>query len=89
MSSTHSDPVNEKVGTAQVDNTVASTEHNEHGINVVKRVHQDGTVDLIDAHAVGGEFNEMPRGYYMTPNFIFTFTVSFSLRPSHVRYSYS
>jgi hypothetical protein len=74
MSSTASEPVNEKVTTNQVDTAPAAP--SEHGIHVVKRVHQDGTVDLIDAHAVGGEFTEMPAGYYITPNFIFTFIVS-------------
>jgi hypothetical protein len=76
MSSTASEPVNEKVTTNQV--VAAPAAPSEHGIHVVKRVHQDGTVDLIDAHAVGGDFEEMPKGYYMTPNFIFTFIVSFT-----------
>jgi hypothetical protein len=74
MSSTHSEPaVNEKVTSNQVDHAAAPSEH---GIHVVKRVHQDGTVDFIDAHAVGGDLEEMPAGYYVTPNFIFTFIVS-------------
>ncbi|KIW08472.1 uncharacterized protein PV09_01374 [Verruconis gallopava] len=72
MSSTASEPVNEKVATNQVEDNLAAPP-SEHGIHVVKRVHKDGTVDLIDAHAVGGDFDEMPAGYYLTPNFIFTF----------------
>jgi len=72
MSSNASDPaVHEKVGVNQIDAAPS-----EHGIHVVKRVHQDGTVDLIDAHAVGGDLDEMPKGYYWSPNFIFTFLVS-------------
>jgi hypothetical protein len=73
MSSVNSEPVNEKAVANQVDHTAVPSEH---GIHVVKRVHQDGTVDLIDAHAVGGDLDEMPAGYYVTPNFIFTFLVS-------------
>ena len=72
MSSTHSEPVNEKVASNHLDHPAAPSEH---GIHVVKRVHQDGTVDFIDAHAVGGDLDEMPAGYYVTPNFIFTFIV--------------
>jgi hypothetical protein len=72
MSSTHSEPVNEKSTSNHLDQNVAPSEH---GVHVVKRVHQDGTVDYIDAHAVGGDLDEMPAGYYVTPNFIFTFLV--------------
>jgi hypothetical protein len=46
------------------------------GINVVKKVHADGVVDLIDAHAIGGDFNDMPKGYYSSVSFIATFVVS-------------
>ena len=74
MSSTTSEPpVNEKTVVDQTDQPVAPSEH---GIHVVKRVHQDGTVDFIDAKAVGGDVEELPAGYYLTPNFIFTFLVS-------------
>lgn len=55
MSSTHS-ATNEKVTSNQVEDPAAASSH---GIHVVKRVHQDGTVDLIDAHAVGGDLDEM------------------------------
>jgi hypothetical protein len=44
-------------------------------VNVVKKVHADGTVDLIDAHAIGGAVDEMPKGYYYSPQFIGTVTV--------------
>jgi hypothetical protein len=46
------------------------------GIHVVRRVHADGAVDLIDAKAVGGDIEEMPAGYYGSLNFIATFAVS-------------
>jgi hypothetical protein len=75
MSSTTGEPVSEKMTTNQVDAVI--TAPLEHGVHVVKRVHQDGTVDFIDAHAVGGDFEEMPTGYFLTPNFIFTFIVRF------------
>lgn len=41
-------------------------------VHVVKKVHADGTVDLIDAHAIGGAVEEMPKGYYYSPQFIGT-----------------
>jgi hypothetical protein len=49
--------------------------HSEHGIHVVRRVHADGAVDLIDAKAVGGDVQEMPAGYYYSANFICTYAV--------------
>lgn len=60
-----------KMAVEQVDNP-----HTDSGVHVVKRVHADGTVDLIDAHAIGGDLDEMPAGYFLTPNFICTFIVS-------------
>lgn len=45
-------------------------------VHVVKKVHADGTVDLIDAHAIGGNVEEMPKGYYYSVQFIGTVTVS-------------
>lgn len=48
-------------------------EHHTDDIHVVRKVHADGTVDLIDAHAYGGEFAAMPRGYYLSINFLATF----------------
>jgi hypothetical protein len=60
-----------KMAVEQVDNS-----HTDSGVHVVKRTHADGTVDLIDAHAIGGDLDEMPAGYYLTPNFICTFLVS-------------
>lgn len=43
------------------------------GLHVVETVHADGIVDLVDAHAVGGDFQEMPDGYYRSWSFILTF----------------
>ena len=44
-------------------------------VHVVKKVHADGTVDLIDAHAISGAVEEMPKGYYYSPQFIGTVVV--------------
>lgn len=41
-------------------------------VHVVKKVHADGTVDLIDAHAIGGAVEKMPKGYYYSPQFVGT-----------------
>lgn len=40
-----------------------------------KVVHADGTIDYVDAHAIGGEMEAMPRGYFMSPQFIGTVVV--------------
>ena len=45
-------------------------------VHTIKKVHADGTVDLIDAHAIGGNVDEMPKGYYYSPQFIGTVIVS-------------
>ena len=52
----------------------SSTQHMEHA-NVVKKVHADGHVDLVDAHAIGGNVEDMPKGYFRTPQFIGTVAV--------------
>lgn len=46
----------------------SSTEH----IEAVKFVHTDGTVDNVDTHAIGGELEEMPKGYFRSIQFIGT-----------------
>ncbi|CAI6340163.1 unnamed protein product [Periconia digitata] len=43
-------------------------------VNVVQKVHADGHVDLVDAHAIGGNVDEMPRGYFWSPQFLGTTT---------------
>ena len=55
------------------DNTTQAGE--KQGEYVAKVVHTDGTVDLIDAKAIGGEYDEMPKGYFRSPSFIGTVTV--------------
>ncbi|KAH6955725.1 trichothecene efflux pump [Ilyonectria sp. MPI-CAGE-AT-0026] len=41
-----------------------------------KVVHADGTVDYVDVGAVGGDFDEMPKGYFLSAKFIGTVTAS-------------
>ncbi|KAF2644786.1 fungal trichothecene efflux pump [Massarina eburnea CBS 473.64] len=41
-------------------------------VHVVKKVHADGHVDLVDTHAIGGNFEEMPKGYFLSAQFIGT-----------------
>jgi hypothetical protein len=41
----------------------------------VKVVHVDGTADVIDPHAIGGEYEGMPVGYFYSPQFIGTVVV--------------
>jgi hypothetical protein len=60
---------------------VAETQNREHAgeTHVVKVAHADGFIDYVDAHAVGGDFRAMPKGYYYSFQFIMTFVVSFGL----------
>lgn len=51
-----------------------ATKHIEE-VDAVKTVHLDGTVEYVDAQAVGGELKQMPRGYFMSLQFIGTVTV--------------
>lgn len=48
----------------------------EHG--AAKVVHTDGTVDYIDVHAIGGDVQEMPKGYFRSLPFLGTVLVSTS-----------
>lgn len=48
-------------------------------IEVVQTVHQDGTVDYVDTHAVGGDLAQMPEGYYRSVQFVGTVIVSSTL----------
>jgi hypothetical protein len=43
-------------------------------IETVEAVHKDGTIDLVDTHAIGGELEEMPKGYFRSAQFIGTVT---------------
>lgn len=40
-----------------------------------KVVHADGTVDYLDAKALGGDVEQMPKGYFLSAQFIGTVTV--------------
>jgi hypothetical protein len=60
----------EKMATEKVD-LVSSTGHADH-IEAVETVHTDGTVDMVDTHAIGGDLNEMPNGYFRSVQFIGT-----------------
>lgn len=44
--------------------------------DAVEQVHVDGTVDLIDARALGGASEELPLSYFLSVSFIGTVTVS-------------
>ena len=55
-----------------------NAQHLEQDVDVAKVVHADGTVDYIDARAVGGDFEEMPKGYFYSPQFIGTVAVSYA-----------
>ncbi|KAF2396251.1 trichothecene efflux pump [Trichodelitschia bisporula] len=41
-------------------------------VHVVKVTHADGVVDFVDAHAVGGSYEDMPKGYFTSYQFIGT-----------------
>lgn len=57
------------------DGTKAHVQHlNE--IGAVEKTHVDGTVDLIDTKALGGDLAEMPPGYYYSLHFLGTFMVN-------------
>ena len=62
------------------DEKTAGVHHTEHqhmgNVDVVQTLHQDGTVDYVDTHAIGGDIDEMPPGYYYSVQFIGTVTVS-------------
>lgn len=44
-------------------------------LDVVQATHVDGTVDLVDRRAIGGELDEMPHGYWHSGQFIGTVAV--------------
>jgi hypothetical protein len=60
----------EKMATEKVERT-SSTAHAEH-VEAVETVHKDGTVDMVDTHAIGGDLDEMPKGYFRSVQFIGT-----------------
>ena len=64
----------ESSGMNRVQDDASSGSHEHHG-TAEKVVHADGTVDYIDHHAIGGEREIMPKGYFRSPQFIGTVTV--------------
>ncbi|ORY17850.1 trichothecene efflux pump [Clohesyomyces aquaticus] len=58
--------------TDSVEKGEVSTSSQVEDVHVVKKVHADGTVDLVDAHAIGGASEDMPPGYFWTAQFIGT-----------------
>ena len=65
MSRSEDKMANEKI------EVLSATQHTGR-VEAVKTVHTDGTVDLVDTHAIGGELDEMPKGYFRSVNFIGT-----------------
>ena len=61
----------------KADATARQVEDLVNDTRTVKKVHADGHVDLVDAHAIGGDVEEMPKGYFWSPQFIGTVIVSF------------
>jgi hypothetical protein len=55
--------------------TSGSSVQQTEDVHVVKKVHADGHVDLVDAHAIGGAAEDMPKGYYYSIQFLGTVTV--------------
>lgn len=41
----------------------------------VELVHTDGTIDLVDTRAVGGNVNDLPKGYFWSAQFVGTVLV--------------
>ncbi|KAE9983241.1 hypothetical protein EG328_010182 [Venturia inaequalis] len=69
-----SDTTNHEIqGTKMAVQQVDNSHSDKSGVHVVQRVHADGTVVLIDAHAIGGDLDEVTVGYFLSPNFICTF----------------
>jgi hypothetical protein len=60
----------------RLHNGQAETQAVEYDEYRAKVVHADGTIDYVDAQAIGGEVGGMPRGYFMSPQFIGTVVVS-------------
>jgi hypothetical protein len=44
-------------------------------LHATKTHHTDGTISYVDNHAVGGDLEDMPKGYYRSWQFIMTVTV--------------
>ena len=60
---------------SNIEKDGTQTRHIER-VHAVERVHEDGTVDMIDTHAIGGDLEEMPKGYFYSFQFLGTVLVS-------------
>jgi hypothetical protein len=58
-----------------VEKTAPSDSSHIENVHVVKKVHADGHVDLVDTHAIGGAAEDMPPGYFWSIHFIGTVIV--------------
>lgn len=47
-------------------------EESAYRLNAVERTHIDGTVDLVDQKAIGGDLDQFPEGYFRSSQFIGT-----------------
>lgn len=56
----------------KVEDASSTTHVEDKNTGVVRKVHADGHIDLVDSHAIGGHVDDMPRGYFWTPQFIGT-----------------
>jgi len=66
------------MSTASEKSVTQHVVHTEHmgGVDAIETLHQDGTVDYVDRHAVGGDLAKMPDGYFYSIQFIGTVIVS-------------
>jgi len=55
-------------------------------VEVIQQMHADGTVDFVDTHAIGGDLEQMPKGYFLSFQFIGTVVVSFLIKYSDYTY---
>ena len=58
------------------EETTMSHAGSEVVVQTTDLVHSDGTVDLVDVKAIGGDATEMPDGYFRSFEFIGTVAVS-------------
>lgn len=44
-------------------------------VDYVEKRHVDGTIDMVDKRAIGGDVEDLPEGYFRSPQFIGTVVV--------------
>jgi hypothetical protein len=71
------DPIRTAMSSSIEEKDISGHHEQLNGLTVVEAVHTDGTVDYVDAHAIGGDISAMPEGYYRSPQFIGTVVVCF------------